>query len=168
MRRARSSPAACGGSACCSTRTKTILAERPNSPGSRRGLRSWVGPMAATCGAGTFRSTPKTACRQELHVLRLPALSFSPPSCSLNSIKQSHFLMVRYVSALVNVRMVTANSQRNHGRNGGDCEDDGQCCDEGLHGWSPWYSASVPFRTTSFVATPRVMSGNQVTRARCY
>ena len=110
--------------------------------------------MAATCGAGTFRSTPKTGCRQGLHVLRLPALSFSPPSCSLNSIKQSHFLMVRYVSALVNVRMVTANSQRNHGRNGGECEDDGQCCDEGLHGWSPLEVTEIGFSNNVTLRRP--------------
>ena len=38
---------------------KTILRERPDSPGSRRGLRSWVGPMAATCG-WTFVGPPAT------------------------------------------------------------------------------------------------------------
>jgi hypothetical protein len=59
------------------------------------------------------------------------------PLQSLNSIKESHFLVARHVAALVNVRVVTVNRQRNHGGDSGEQEDEGQYCDKGLHGWSP-------------------------------
>src|SRR5215471_1040308 len=41
---------------------KTILRQKPTSPGSRRDLRSWVGPMAATC-AWTFVGPPADRMR---------------------------------------------------------------------------------------------------------
>jgi hypothetical protein len=58
-------------------------------------------------------------------------------SCSLNSIKESHFLVACRVAAWTNVRMVTVNRQRNHGGDSGEHENEGQYCDKGLHGWSP-------------------------------
>jgi len=63
------------------------------------------------------------------------AITVMVRSCSLNSIKEGHFLVARCVPALVNVRVVAV--KRNHGGNGSQREDEGQCCDEGLHGWSP-------------------------------
>jgi hypothetical protein len=80
----------------------------------------------------------------------LIALVFAPFwrsefNSGLNSIKESRFLVACCVSALVNVRVVTVNRQRNHGGNGGEHEDDGQCCDEGLHGWSPLVFDEVAF-----------------------
>jgi hypothetical protein len=49
---------------------------------------------------------------------------------------------------LANVRAVGVDRQRYHGRTGGKHEDERQCCDEGLHGWSPLV-AENGFRTTS-------------------
>ena len=48
--RARSSPTACGASACSCRGTKPILPRSAASLRSRKRLRTWVGPMAATCG----------------------------------------------------------------------------------------------------------------------
>jgi hypothetical protein len=68
-------------------------------------------------------------------------------SCSLNSIKESHFLVARRMAAWANMRMVAVNRQRNHGGDSGQREDEGQYCDKGLHGWSP-------------VGLPRLLSVN--------
>jgi hypothetical protein len=75
---------------------------------------------------------PQSVRDQISHVIAMTVLV---RSCSLNSIKQGDFLVARCVSALVNIRVVAV--KRNHGGNGGERKDEGQCCDEGLHGWSP-------------------------------
>jgi hypothetical protein len=49
-RRARSRESACGGSACSCRTTKTVPRRRLTPLLSRKRLRTWVGPLAATCG----------------------------------------------------------------------------------------------------------------------
>ena len=102
---------------------------------SRYQLAQGIGRDRRQAGDAGFADMAARAMHRPCQFIR--AQPFIRPAGGRNSIKEGRFLVARRVSAVVDVRGVSLNRQRNHGGNGGEREDDGHCCDEGLHGWSP-------------------------------